>query len=205
MRDSIQVSILIHSRWISSIAGASVLAVNQHLWRKSMGSIEDKSFLDVESVCQGRGGSLSPAGAAILRNVLVHVPRNVVAAIGIAPVPTCREELVLFPWKSLWENNSVLEKVLRHSVASLSRDSKKLWLRHAWVVKVIARIINLFLSRFVHSWLRKRNCPGAVTLNSNVVDSSDNTHEAVFSPVSSPRVSHMPVFSTIFIFSPANH
>jgi hypothetical protein len=40
--------------------------------------------------------------------------------------------------------------------------------------------------------------PSAVTFNSNVVDSSDNSEESLFTPVSSPRVSYGPELDSVF-------
>ena len=40
-----------------------------------------------EAVGQGRSGTLCPTRTAIVRNVLVHGPRQVVGAVDVAPVP----------------------------------------------------------------------------------------------------------------------
>jgi len=67
-------SILVDSSGVASIAGASHLAVYNNLGVKSNWALLFEVCEDIESVSDGRCGSLSPARSAILGNVLVLVP-----------------------------------------------------------------------------------------------------------------------------------
>jgi len=71
------------------------------------------------------------------------------------------------------------------------------WLRK-WISCLIVTIIILFcLSGGVSHVIIPcvfGGCPGTVTLNSNVVDSSADFHKTIFSPMSTPGVADKPVF-----------
>ena len=71
---------------VSAVAGASGLAVEDHLGTETE-LREGVVAQDVDAVRQGRGGSVRPAGAAVDRNVLVARPREVVHSAHVAPVP----------------------------------------------------------------------------------------------------------------------
>ena len=80
------VSVLINSTGIATVAGATSLAVNNNLSVEGDRGGTFQAVEDVKSVSDGRCGTLSPAGAAVARNVLVFVPGHVVASIHIPPV-----------------------------------------------------------------------------------------------------------------------
>ena len=71
---------------ISALARPASPAVDDGLRRESDVG-EAASVGDDEAVGQGRGSALGPAGAAVVRHVLVHRPRQVVGAVDVTPVP----------------------------------------------------------------------------------------------------------------------
>ena len=68
------VSILVDCSGVASIARASLLAVNDYLSIKSDRGRYFEVSKDVESVSDGRRGTLSPARSTVLGDVLVLVP-----------------------------------------------------------------------------------------------------------------------------------
>jgi hypothetical protein len=68
------VSILVDCSGVASVARASFLAVDNNLSIKSDWGRDFKVSEDVESVSDGRSGTLSPAGSAILGDMLVLAP-----------------------------------------------------------------------------------------------------------------------------------
>jgi hypothetical protein len=68
------VSILIDCSGVASVARASFLAVYNNLSIKSDWGRDFEVSEDVESVSDGRSGALSPAGSAILGDMLVLAP-----------------------------------------------------------------------------------------------------------------------------------
>jgi len=84
------VGISVHGEIITTIARASVAAVNDVLWAEvSRGPRATAE--DVDAISQSRGRAESPAGAAVLRNVLIAGRGEVVSARDIAPVPISRD------------------------------------------------------------------------------------------------------------------
>jgi len=149
--------------------------------------------------------------------MLVFVPGKVVLSVHVSPVNIFWKLFVAnnFPsWstESLWVNS--IFALLKHASSIFGRVLIKEvlgLLEHKWidsrVVLVVVWIILLFLSGDVfHSLSPGINWtgPGALTLDVQVVDSSDESEKSFFSPVGSPRVSDVPVFLTIF-FSPSNN
>jgi hypothetical protein len=65
------VSVLINSAGVATVAGATSLAVHNNLSVEGDRGGTLQAVKDVESVSDGRCGTLSPAGAAVLGNVLV--------------------------------------------------------------------------------------------------------------------------------------
>ena len=75
MDEASLVSKFINITGVSTVARAAGLAVDDHLGIKSDWRGCHIIILDVESVSDGGGGTLGPARATILGNVLVLVPR----------------------------------------------------------------------------------------------------------------------------------
>lgn len=81
-----RVAVLVGAEKVAAIAGASSVAIDDDLRRESVLG-ELTIVLDVESVGEGRGGSVSPAGTAVDGDVLVSGETEVVGAINVSPVP----------------------------------------------------------------------------------------------------------------------
>lgn len=78
---------LLHSRWISSVAAASCIAVHHDLGRQRPVIVRfaTSPLQDIGPVCDGRSGALRPARTALLRNMLLFGPRQLVDPIHISP------------------------------------------------------------------------------------------------------------------------
>lgn len=76
---------LIDSQWITSVTVTSSITVDDGLRGETDGDSHVSE--DVDSVGKRRGGTLSPARAAILGNMLVLVPREVVDSADVSPIP----------------------------------------------------------------------------------------------------------------------
>ena len=138
--------------------------------------------------------------------MLVLVPGEEVSSVHASPVPVVWEGIGinLFPgvnWKWLL---TTLEESLSDSASTLLHEHVSL---HG-DLRVILSLLDIFVSWIVllsisglmHNvfgpgvlW----SSPGAVRLNSNVVDTSNDSNETIFSVVSSPGVSDGPVFDTV--------
>lgn len=80
----------IHTASITAIAATSGVAIDEHL--RGEGDIWPGSISgDVDSIGEGAGAALGPATAAVVRDVLVFVPGEIVDATDVAPVPALRE------------------------------------------------------------------------------------------------------------------
>jgi len=81
---------LVNLSGITAIARASSLAVDDDLSVKANWGWCLEVIQDVEAVSYGRSCSLGPAGSAVLGNVLVLVPGQVILAIHVSPVSNWR-------------------------------------------------------------------------------------------------------------------
>lgn len=77
---------LIGKRRITAVAWAACKTVNKNLRAQVKWSCSFESVLDIESVSERGSNCVSPAGATVLRNMLVLVPAQVVSAVHIPPV-----------------------------------------------------------------------------------------------------------------------
>jgi hypothetical protein len=48
------------------------------------------------------------------------------------------------------------------------------------------------------------DCPVAITFDVNVVYTTDNFKETIFTPMATPRITNAPIFDTVF-FTPTNN
>ena len=140
--------------------------------------------------------------------MLVLVPGEEISSVHVSPVPVGWEvlkiEVIPGFLGALW---NVSLSVLSNSQASfglLIQEGLGLGIanRVGTVSAVVCWVVLLSVSGLVSfcggpgvGW----SGPGAVALNGKVVLSSDELHEALFSPVSTPRVSNEPVWSSIFL------
>jgi hypothetical protein len=84
--DSVLVSVLVNLSGVATIAATSSLAIDDSLGVKTDWGGVLQLIQDVESVSDGAGSALSPAWAAVARNVLILVPGHVVTTVHISPV-----------------------------------------------------------------------------------------------------------------------
>ena len=94
MVETILIGIGIYIGWVSAVAGASSLAVDDYLSIKADRGWGLEVIKDVEAISNGRGSALSPAGSAVLGNVLVLVPGQIVLAVHVSPVNNCGNRVV---------------------------------------------------------------------------------------------------------------
>ena len=82
---------LVNLCWISSIAGSSCLAIDDDLGvEANWGSLlASHTIHDVESISDSRCGTLCPARAAVLRDMLVLIPGEIVYSVLVSPVDWC--------------------------------------------------------------------------------------------------------------------
>jgi hypothetical protein len=88
--DSVVMTELIDTTWVPTVAVTSGMAVDDHLWAKRD---PGESVLphDVDTIRQRAGWTMRPAAAAVLRDMLVTSPGEIVDTIHIPPVPSGRE------------------------------------------------------------------------------------------------------------------
>jgi len=68
------VSVFVNSNRVTSVARAASLTVDDVLRVETNRGLGVQAIEDVESISDGGGGTLSPARATVLRDVLVLVP-----------------------------------------------------------------------------------------------------------------------------------
>ena len=85
--DTLLVGELVDTTGVATLAGATGTAVDDDLGVEGDGSGVVVFEQDVETISEGAGGTLGPAGAAVHGDVLVLVPGEVVLAVNVSPVP----------------------------------------------------------------------------------------------------------------------
>lgn len=126
--------ISVHISWVSTIAGASSLAVDDDLSVKTDRSGGLEVIKDVKAVSNCRGSTLSPARSAVLGNVLVLVPRQVILAIHVSPVNNCGQRVIAVdvPRVGGRLKRTILECGFFDSASTSSRSIKELLVRNNW-------------------------------------------------------------------------
>jgi hypothetical protein len=221
--ETILIGIGIDISWVSAVAGASSLAVDDYLGVKADRGWGLEVIKDVEAISNRWGSALSPAGSTVLGNVLVLVPGQIVLAVHVSPVNNCRNRVVAMNLPRVGSGFywTVLEGSLLNSACSSSWgieefviwDYRNLILASSGIEGrlgegvdslVIVFIILLFdggLMPFLVSPGVLWRAPRAITFNVKVVNTSAKTEESLLTPVGSPWVSHSPeglaVFDTI--------
>ena len=94
VRDTLLVGELVDTTGVATLARATGTAVDDDLGVEADGSGVLVTEKDVESIGEGRGGTLSPAGAAVDGDVLVLVPGKEVGTVDVSPVPAAGEVLL---------------------------------------------------------------------------------------------------------------
>ena len=86
LRDTVLVSVDVDFSGVSSVAASSSLAVDDDLRGEGHGRPGVLSD-DVDSVGDGAGRSMGPAGSAVGGDVLVSGPTEIVGSVDVSPVP----------------------------------------------------------------------------------------------------------------------
>jgi len=84
--DTSVVSVLVNLTWVSTVTRATSLAVDDNLGVKANRGRVFSTVQNVESIGDSGCRTLSPAGAAVLRDMLVLVPGQVVYSVHVSPV-----------------------------------------------------------------------------------------------------------------------
>jgi hypothetical protein len=206
--DTISVSELIDTTGVATLARSTSLTVDNDLSveanRRGVVVLEE----DVESIGKGGSRSLSPAGSAIDRDVLVLGPGEVVGTVHVSPVPVgrCFSTLKLLPRGNGKGLLTTLEERLGNTASVLLLHEAG-FLLHGLISTIessgvlVARIVLLIICGdvlLVGSPGIGRGGPSAISLDSDVVGTSDNSNEALLTEVLSPRVPDSPVLGTVF-------
>jgi hypothetical protein len=199
---------LIDLHWPSTVARTTGTTVEHNLRRKS-NSWEGILVHNIDPISEGGSGPMSPAGTAVLRNMLVSGPREVVNTINVAPVPVGRDVLNIenfmrkwhgdVSWSgSLWSNDfiSVEESVLGSFIFLLNFSFKT----REEVLNILDRFrfLGAFSTFFTFSPGINGSSKSTVSFNSDVVDASDDSEESIFSEMLTPRVSDFPELDSVF-------
>lgn len=75
---------------VSTFTGSCISTIN-HILHGEIGGRPCTFSLYVDSICQGAGAAVGPAGPTVLRDVLVAGGAGVVDAVDVPPVPALRE------------------------------------------------------------------------------------------------------------------
>lgn len=150
---------------------------------------------------------MSPAGTAVLGNVLVLIPGEVVLTIHEAPINVGGkhingEEAVTNNFFTIFEgrllNTAVFRVFFERFLTSVFR------LGHGVDSLVIVGVILLFLSSNVFgSPILRWNSPSAFLFDSKVVHTSNDSEETLLTPMRAPGVSNSPVLHSV-LFAPTN-
>jgi hypothetical protein len=206
--ETILIGIGIYIGWVSAVAGASSLAVDDYLSIKADRGWGLEVIKDVEAISNGRGSALSPAGSAVLGNVLVLVPGQIVLAVHVSPVNNCGNRVVAmnvprvgsrFDWtvfegsllnsacSSSWGIEEFIIWNYRNLILSSSGIEGRLGERiDSLVIVLIIFLFNGGLMPFLVSPGVLWRAPRAVAFNVKVVDTSAKTEESLLTPVGSP-------------------
>ena len=202
----------VHLSGITAIARAASIAVDNHLGRKGNRGSGAQIIHDVEPVSNSRGGAFGPAGATVLRDVLVLVPGQIVLTILISPVNGGGKILFLVKLprvRSLFQ--FTVSEDSFSSAASfddcLLRFEEvngliKLGLRELVNSGIIVWVVLLSLGGLMPNLISPRILwcgESTVALNVDVVDTTADTEEALLTPVSAPRVAHKPILLAVFL------
>jgi len=205
---------------VTTVARATSVAVDDSLGVEADGGGEGKVGVDVESISEGGGGALSPAGSTVSGDVLVLVPGKVVSSVVVSPVdsggniegvhnsPGAGSDVTLTFSESRLGDTASLGLVLIEEI--LSHDGVGvlvLGLGHVVDNGVVSLVVLLFVSGGVLNSISpgvERLSPVATGLDGDVVLSLDDTDETIFTPVGTPGVSDSPERS-VTLNTPSNN
>ena len=91
-RNSVKIGVFVYIGRVSAVAVTAPSTVDENLRRE--GDIRPRSVSgDVDPIGDGAGGALGPATSAVVGNVLIFVPGEVVDSADVSPVPVLGEVL----------------------------------------------------------------------------------------------------------------
>lgn len=183
--------ILIDWQRLTTIAGATSIAINQNL-NAEFDIWECSVSCNVDSVSQRRWSTMCPAWSAIHWDVLVACYWEIVDSRDISPIPVAWEDCSVEIFIRKRRGNHVILEIIRISLTSLSLKEIAwiLWIRRLSCVSQI-------LSPCIF-W----NWPTAFGFDVQRVNSSNKSEVTFLSPITSPWVSDIPKLSAIFIDTP---
>merc|ERR1719473_262423 len=193
VRDARLVRVRVHAARVAAVAGAAAAAVDEHLggqvdgWPRALAH-------DRDAVRQRARGALRPAGAAVLGDVLVLIPRAEVGAVDVAPVPrggeVRRREVRVRQRRGDAVGLGELEGGLLHAAGLLlrRRRGRGLGQRRGLVDGE---------GEAAGSIVDARHGELAVALDAEVVDALGDAEPARLAPVAAPRVAADPVVALL--------
>jgi len=199
--DTISVSIFPDTTWVSTFTITTSFTVYDNLSIQSNRGWVSEVGHDVESISKSWSSTLGPAWATVNWNMLIFTPWKIVDTIDVTPVPVVwKVGLINFiPGILLWWSFSVFEGSF---FSSASFALQEFWFNfweflHEFLVQwIISLLLSGMMSLIIGPCIFW-STPGTIGLDSNVVGTSDNSEETLFSPMGSPGVSDSPVLGTI--------
>ena len=198
--DAVAVGVGIHAVGKAALARAAARAVDHFL----LGEVDRRPLAlphQVDSVRQRRGRSLRPARAAVVRDVLVLVPRRVVVALDVADVVALRKRLL----PDVGVGQRRLDHLLHFLLAVYPLAQASVATQNAAVREVVDSVLDGQRDR-VRDLLfgDPRNPVRAPVFDSQIVLAAHDAEEALLAPVGSPAVANDPVGNAV-LFAPAHH
>ena len=189
--NTVFVGVLVDESGLTTVAVAASLAVDDNLGVQTDRGGVAQACQDVESISKGRGCALGPAATAVPGNVLILIPGEVVAAVNVAPVHLSGQHI---HGKLLVRNLdfTVRVRVLLDTAASglihksTAGSVNRAGLREGVDSLVVVGVVLLLLGGDVLDAFSPGvlgHTPVTVAFNHNVVDTSHNLEEALFTPV----------------------
>ena len=188
--NTLLVGVFEHARVPSSRAGSGVAAVDHLLHRQLHGGPRSLAH-QVHAVSHSRGRCLCPAGAAVLRNVLVLLPGGVVHSVDVADVVALGNVLGLQVGVGTRRDDVLLRPVGVGQQAGVREVLRSVHSRAHLLVRH-------------HLLGDARHGPLTVRLDAEVVLSAHDAEPALLSPEGAPRVATDPVLLAVLL-APANH
>ena len=197
--NSLAIGVGVHGIRKSASARAASRAVDDFLLRE----IDRRPLAlahQIDTVRKRGCGGLRPARSAVLRNVLVLVPRRVVVAVDVADVVALRKILRL----DVGVRKRRLDHFLHSHLGIYRLVPANGSTQNAALREVVDSVLDSQRDRVRDLLLRDaRNAVGASLLDSQIVLAAHNAEEALLAPVGSPAVANDPVRRSI-LFAPSH-
>jgi len=196
-RNTLVITELVDTHGVTTVAITTSLAVDDSLGRKRGLRIAVVSQ-DVDSVSQSGSGSLGPAGSAVLGNVLVLGPGDVVDAVDVSPIPRGGEVFSLDVAPGLLfslQHGFSVELRVELKAAGFLGLGGLFFREERFRLGLFLGLLGVVLVTLGPGV--SGNTPVAISFNGEIVNASDDSEETVFTPVSTPGVSDNPVLGTV--------